>query len=274
MGANFTMSKKPTISAVMGVCNGARFLVECIESVLSQTHEDFEFIIINDGSTDNTQDVLETMRSHDKRIRIFKQSNQGLTKTLNRAIKLANSKYIARVDDGGICHEDRLKAQLMWLEKNKNAAATGSYYDVVDKSSKILRRHLPPSKHPQLKRIAYAGVNPFAHGAMMIRSSVFKKLNYRKQFQFAQDYDLWLQILDEGLEITNTPRVLYKHRILPGDFKKRPQQKYFADLALQMSKNRRAGMVDVPSEQDLNNIPKRKLTSLEARALYYKNFKQ
>lgn len=259
----------------MGVYNGARFLIDCIESVLAQSYDDFEFIIINDGSTDKTQDILETMRARDKRIRIFKQQNQGLTKTLNRGIKLARGKYIARMDDGGICHEDRLKAQLLWLKKTKGVVAVGTHYDVVDKTGKVLRRHLPPTKHQQLKQIVYSGVNPFAHGSVMIKKPALQKIGgYRTYFTFAQDYDQWLRLIDAGLEMSNTPRVLYKHRILPSDFKKRRQQKYFAELALQMSKNRRADMIDIPSTAQLEKVPKRKLSTLEARAIYYKNFRR
>lgn len=127
MGSNIS----PKVSVVMSVYNGEKYLPETIDSILNQTFKDFEFIIINDGSTDKTAKILTSY--DDPRIRIFNQENMGLTKSLNRAISLAKGEYIARMDADDISYPERLKKQVDYLNKNPDIGLVGSKYIRIDK---------------------------------------------------------------------------------------------------------------------------------------------
>jgi glycosyltransferase involved in cell wall biosynthesis len=112
------VSSAPLVSVVMSVFNGQAFLSEAVESILQQTLRDFEFVVIDDGSTDGTGDILSTFVERDKRMRVFRQENQGRPKSLNDGIALASGKYIARMDADDIALPDRLGKQVDFMERN------------------------------------------------------------------------------------------------------------------------------------------------------------
>ena len=157
------------LTVLMSVYNGSRFLREAIESILNQTFYDFEFIIINDGSTDRTAEILATYQ--DKRIRIVRNSdNIGLTKSLNEGLKLARGKYIARQDADDISLPKRLERQISYLEAQPDIALLGTWANSIDERGKILWEMRPPSD-PSLLRWSMLFNNNMIHSSVMFNAA-------------------------------------------------------------------------------------------------------
>ena len=199
----------PKISVVMSVYNGEKHLREAVDSILNQTFTDFEFIIINDGSTDKTKKILESFS--DPRIRLFHQENIGLTKSLNIGLKNSKGDFIARMDADDISHPDRFYEQVAYLEQNHAIGLLGTQYAVIDDNGKDFGTVRNPIKNSEIKDILLV-INTFCHGAVMFRKELLHIVGYyREKFLCAQDYDLWLRFA-EHTEVSNLDSVLYKLR--------------------------------------------------------------
>lgn len=200
-------ANNPKLSVIMSVYNGEKYLREAIESILNQTFTEFEFIIVNDGSADNS---LAIIRSYDdKRIRIITNgTNIGLTKSLNIALKQANGEYIARQDADDISLPDRFEAQLKYFEQYPEVALLGTSKYVINEAGKIRRKEIaPPEPHELL-----FDTNAFTHGTVMFRKAVVDELGYYNEFfKYSQDYELWLRIA-KHYQVRNLTQVLYKLR--------------------------------------------------------------
>lgn len=205
------MRNNPKVSVIMSVYNGEKYLREAVESILNQTFRDFEFIIINDGSTDKSGEILEEYAKKDSRVRLSHQENMGLTKSLNRAIRLAKGEYIARMDADDISLPQRLEKQVRFLNKNPEIVLVGTGYYEIDASGKIIGRKTPPSSLSELKKILVK-YNPFFHASVVIRRKVLEKVGlYDEKMIYAQDYDLWLRIGGK-FKVANLPYILMKKR--------------------------------------------------------------
>jgi glycosyltransferase involved in cell wall biosynthesis len=193
----------------MAVYNGEKYLPEAIDSILSQTFTNFEFIIINDGSTDKSKDII--LSYIDKRIRLIdNEENIGLTKSLNIGIKLAKGKYIARMDADDVSLPKRFEIQYKYMEENPDIDICGSRYMVLGQN-KI--KELPTN--PEfIKILLFQGINPIAHPSVIMRKKSLDKHNifYNEKYRFAQDFALWASSYNV-LDITNTPDILLKLRI-------------------------------------------------------------
>ena len=194
------------ISVIMSVYNGDKFLSSSIESILNQTYSDFELLILDDGSTDNTSKILNSYRNHEK-IRLFKNNeNIGLTKSLNLLINKSKGSYIARQDCDDLSDSKRLEKQLSYLLKYDLDACTAR---AINKQS---NRLTPRFSYYLPYKISVKFKNPFIHGTLFIKSEILKKLMYDERLYYAQDYLLFLQILksykiktlNQGLYILNT----------------------------------------------------------------------
>lgn len=164
-------SNVPRISVVMSVYNGEKYLRESIESILNQTFSDFEFIVANDGSTDNTPQILEEYKNRDSRIKIIQQENIGLTKSLNKAINLANGEYIARQDVDDLSLPERLERQMKLFREKSNIDLIASWYYIIDGEGKVnLERKLPDSKRVK-KLLPFE--NLICHTSVMFKKSKF-----------------------------------------------------------------------------------------------------
>jgi len=203
--------KRPKISVVMSVYNGEKYLEESIKSVLNQTFKNFEFIIINDGSTDGTDNILEKFRKQDTRIKMIRQKNVGLTKSLNKGVKLAQGKYIARIDADDIAMPERLEKQLEFMESNLRLGAIGCWYYMIDKDGKIIKKCKPPTELLKIKKSLLNSV-ALIHPALMIKKEVLEKVNfYDEKFRYAQDRDLLFRII-EHYQQGIVPKFLLKFR--------------------------------------------------------------
>jgi glycosyltransferase involved in cell wall biosynthesis len=222
----------PVISVVMSVYNGQKYLCESIDSILNQTYKNFGFIIINDGSEDNSLDILLGYQTRDNRVLIVNQNNIGLTRSLNRGIKVAASEYIARQDADDISLPTRLEKQLNYMENYPQVAVIGCLGDFFNADGVLRTSRDPRYSRKGIKR-HLASKNLFMHGSAMIRKSCLEKVGfYREFFRHSQDYDLWLR-LSQHFDIAILPEHLYQYRVTPQaiSVSKWPIQKQYADIA-------------------------------------------
>jgi glycosyltransferase involved in cell wall biosynthesis len=204
-----TSSPTPAISVVMSVYNGGGFLRSSIDSILNQTFKDFEFIIINDGSTDGSRKVIESYK--DPRIRLYNQSNKGLVYSLNKGCELARANLIARMDADDISMPSRLEKQVKLMSMNKDLVLVGSSILTIDNNSKKLNRHNVLIGSCELKQELLIR-SPFAHGSTMFRKESFIEVGgYNHAFWPAEDYYLWLKLSQEG-DFVNICEPLYQYR--------------------------------------------------------------
>ncbi len=198
------------ISVLMPVFNGEKYLNEAIESILKQSYSNFEFIIINDGSTDNSEEIILSYK--DSRIIYKKNSeNYGLIKTLNLGFTMAQGKYIARMDADDISHPDRLLKQVQFLNINTEYGLIGTgVYLLNDENKTKLLYH---TDHASLK-FALSFYCPFIHPSVMIRKSCVENLEviFDERFVHAEDYELWTR-LAFLTKMANLPEYLLDYRI-------------------------------------------------------------
>jgi glycosyltransferase involved in cell wall biosynthesis len=230
----------PEVSVIMSVFNGKDFLAESIQSVLDQSFKNFEFIIIDDGSKDNSLEVIRSYEALDSRIRVITQKNQGLAKSLNVGIENSRGKYIARIDADDLCYESRLQKQFVFMEENPSVDLVGSSVDVIDESGSITTSKIQITSFEDIYEKRYS-LSPVLHITFFGKKTFFETNNgYRENFIFAQDYDLVLRGLDSGAIIQNMEEKLVKYR----DFQKKInplkfiQQYRITELAIKLSKER------------------------------------
>ncbi len=208
------MNVLPKVSVVMAVYNGGEYLRLAIESVLKQTYTDFEFIIINDGSTDKSLEVLNEYALKDQRLRIISRENRGLVASLNEGITEAKSPLIARMDADDICLPERLVEQVEFLYKYEDIACVGTAQIIIDDEGDELTTLNVPTDDCEIQEKLLQGHCPIEHPSVMFRANVIKALNgYRKEFEAAEDYDLWLRLGEIG-KLANINKPLIKYRYL------------------------------------------------------------
>ena len=190
----------------MPVYNGEKYLREAIDSILNQTFTDFEFLIIDDGSTDNSLEIINSYQ--DPRINLIKNNdNQGLIYSLNRGLALAKGKYIARMDSDDISSPERLCVQIKFLDENPTIGLVGSSVQIIDNN----KNHSSIVEFPLTHFIIQWSLcfySPFAHPSTMIKKEILKQANgYSSQAVYVEDYDLW-QRLSKITELSNLPQIL------------------------------------------------------------------
>lgn len=208
--------KYPKISIIMPSYNAEKYLSKSIDSILKQSFKDFEFIIIDDGSIDNTKKILSKYKKRDKRIKILtNKDNLGLQKTLNKGLKYAKGDYIARMDADDISSKERLQVQLNFLENNPKIFMVGSSAIVIDENDNRigLLRKFNDSERTKKK---LETSNCIIHPSIMFRNE--GDIYYRENFKTSEDYDLYLRFLSNGKKLTNLPEFLIKYRISSGSF--------------------------------------------------------
>lgn len=234
------MSNKelPLVSVVMSVYNAERYVGEAIESILGQSFRDFEFIIINDSSTDRSGEILHSFQ--DERIISVKNAeNIGLTKSLNKGLQMAKGEYIARMDADDISLPERLEKQVCFLEAHPEVGLVGSAVIYIDPDGKELgvQRVRPEDFHQALLDIDFC----WEHSATMFRAVCVETVGpYREEFKYAQDYDLWLRIAEKfDLDVLREP--LIKSRLHPDaiSIAKGAYQRAYVTLAVALAKQRR-----------------------------------
>jgi glycosyltransferase involved in cell wall biosynthesis len=209
---------EPKVSIIMPVYNGEKFLKEAIESILNQTFTDFEFIIINDGSKDNSLSIIEEYKQKDSRIKIIDQKNLGIIKALNNGLKISKGKYIVRMDADDISLSDRIEKQLAYLKK-ENAYLCGTWAHVIDKNGVINTKkefNYPPKTWTENK-LSMIKWNPFIHPSVLFKRELYEKEkdkngNLYKNYKHIEDYELWTRI-NPKYKSVNIQEYLLNYRI-------------------------------------------------------------
>ncbi len=197
----------------MSVYNGEKYVAEAINSIINQTFKDFEFIIIDDGSTDNSLIIVKTLSLLDERIRIIENyGNIGLAKSLNRGISLSRGKYIARMDADDISLPDRFEKQIAFLDNNPEIFALGGSVVYIDDEGRLGKLSAYPLRPQQVKWLLFFG-HHLAHPTSMFRRELFLRteIKYNENLKTTQDFDIWVQIA-ERFAIANLPDVLLYYR--------------------------------------------------------------
>jgi glycosyltransferase involved in cell wall biosynthesis len=204
----------PIISILLPVYNGAAYLRESLDSVLQQTHHDFELIVIDDGSRDESARIIQSMEDH--RIRFYRQDNRGLAATLNRAIALSRGEYLARQDQDDMSLPYRLEKQLSYLASHLQCGMVGTWAEIVSGTEKTGRAHRHAAENHCLK-FDLLFDNPFVHSSVMLRKSAVEAVGMYSTDSTRQppeDYELWSR-LSRKWEVANIPEVLHIYREIP-----------------------------------------------------------
>ncbi|MCS3668067.1 glycosyltransferase involved in cell wall biosynthesis [Salinibacter ruber] len=203
--------EEPEVSVLMAVYNGRPYLKEAVQSILDQTLGDFEFIIINDGSTDGTEGVLDRFVDRDDRVRLVHQENRGLIESLNRGLDMARGKYVARMDADDIAHPDRLQAQVRFLEANPDVGVLGTQVERIDDSGQTDGKWKFPTDPDQVAWRLLFGTC-LCHPSVMMRAALIQDLGgYAAWATHGEDYELWTRALLES-RLANLPGTLLKYR--------------------------------------------------------------
>ena len=235
----------PVVSVVMSVFNGERFLCEAVESILEQSLRDFEFIIIDDGSTDQSAKTLHSYQTHDPRVKVYRKEHSGLIESLNQGCWLAQGKYIARMDADDIARQERLKRQVDFMDAHPEIGVVGGAVEWIDASGNSLGIHRYPAEDQQIKATLLEG-SALWHPTVLLRKEAFVSAGgYRSVVVDAEDYDLWLRIADR-FQLANLEAVVLKYRIHPSQvsIRKTAQQTLSMLGAQAAASSRRNGLPD------------------------------
>lgn len=201
----------PKISVIMPVYNTKDYLVEALESILNQSFKDFEFIIVDDYSTDWSYELLQEYEKKDDRIRLYRnEKNMWISFTRNKLIDLCTTNYIASQDSDDVSLLDRLELEYNFLENNKNYAVVSWDNMIINEQSKVVwyRKYSDDIWNIILKK------SPISQWSSLFRKNIFIELWwYDKTLNYAEDYDLWLRIFLKWYKIKNLSNDLYKVRI-------------------------------------------------------------
>ena len=203
-------SMTPRVSVVMPVRDGERFLDEAVESILGQTVSDLELLVVDDGSTDSTPELLARLSARDARIVVHSQAPAGLTVALNAGCDLASAPLIARMDADDVAMPDRLERQIAYLDAHPAVALLGGGIVLVDEHGREIDRE------PGRARLDFMVRNELTHATVVMRAEAFEALGgYR--FDQSEDYDLWLRF-DERHDVAALAEPVIRYRLHPGQF--------------------------------------------------------
>lgn len=210
------MADSPLVSVVMPAYNARRYVAEAIDSVLAQNFADFEFLIIDDGSTDGTGDLLQDYSERDRRIRVINQPNSGVGAALNRGIEQSRGRYIARMDSDDACMPDRFEKQVDYLNRNPDCVLVGARVLMIDQDGcPLFEMESVQTTHEQIDRLLMEARWSIVHPSVMMRTDVVRKLGgYNNDLVPVEDHDLFLRLAEVG-KLANLPEILLKYRKHP-----------------------------------------------------------
>jgi glycosyltransferase involved in cell wall biosynthesis len=254
------------VSVVMPVRDGARWLRESIGSILDQTLTNFELLIIDDGSIDDSPSIIEAVARSEPRIRAMRQERQGLVAALNWGLSEARAQLIARLDADDRAHPLRLQRQAEYLDCHPDVGLVGTWANQVDEQGAVMRALKPPT-NPQTLKTLLNRTNPFVHSSVMLRTAKLQKVGfYRRAFEGAEDYDLWIR-MSENATVVNLPEYLvdYRWHSASASHRFRIRQLFSARLAQVGALARRTNTYDPTlaltappdwHEDEFSNLPK------------------
>jgi len=203
--------KNDLISVIMPVLNVEEYVIDSINSVLNQTYDNFEFIIVDDGSTDNSVNKIRMF--NDPRISFYSRHSEGLINQLNFALSVSKGKYIARMDGDDLCHATRFERQVEFLENNKDIQLVGSNYFYIDKNGRIIIEKRFPEWHDDIEFMMPVTAS-ILHSTMLVYRDNLDKINgYDNTKLYAEDHDLFLRLIESGCRMHNLQTPLCYYRI-------------------------------------------------------------
>ncbi|QDV36259.1 glycosyltransferase family 2 protein [Tautonia plasticadhaerens] len=204
----------PAVSVVMPAYNAERYLAEAVESILEQTFEDFEMIVLDDGSTDGTLAILDRYAAADGRVRVISRPNTGIVGALNEMVAHSRGELLARMDSDDVARPDRLERQVAYMRARPECVCVGSWVVFIDsKGRPISLGHVDPDDDEALQDEALSGSCPLCHPSVMMRADVVRAVGgYCESFSTAQDIDLFLKLGDRG-RLGNIQEPLLKYRL-------------------------------------------------------------
>ncbi|NMB83850.1 glycosyltransferase family 2 protein [Candidatus Roizmanbacteria bacterium] len=217
--------QSPLVSVLMPAYNAELYIGEAIESILNQTFKDFEFIIVDDASTDKTWETINKYAKKDKRIRAYQnKKNLKISLTLNKGIKATKGKYIARMDADDWSYPYRLNKQVDFMENNPEVVICGGTMNICDSRLRILAKREYPKDNDRLKKIIFRH-SPFCHPSVIYRTDIAVKVKgYFDQYNCAEDIDFYFKMGQHG-KFSNLSIPLIKYRTVPGSISHRYEKR-------------------------------------------------
>jgi len=201
----------PVVSVVMAVLDGERFLEQAVQSVLDETLTDLELVVVDDGSTDATADILARFAARDPRVVVHRHGNRGRPLSLNRGIELARAPLIARLDADDVSLPERLAGQAAFLERHEAVALAGGAVRLIDAGGHCFEQSSSPLTDAEIRR-DFAYTCPFTHSAVMFRRTAFEQAGGYRALNDAEDIDLWLRIAERH-ELANLAQPVVSYRV-------------------------------------------------------------
>ena len=234
----------PQVSVLMTAYNGEpRYLRAAVESILAQSLDDFELVVIDDGSTDGTLAVLHEFERRDSRVRLFERPHLGYVRQLNFGLRQCRGEFVARMDADDVALPERLEKQVDLLRRKPGVAVVGGGYELVDGAGRLLRIEHPPTDDAALQELCLSGRTPICHPLATIRKSALTVAGeYDVGVETAEDLDLWLRLGEIG-RLACVPDVLLKYRQHAGSVSETRQEQQGAAIRTGVEKAyRRRGL--------------------------------
>lgn len=197
------------ISVIMPVYNESEFIEDAIKSLINQTYQDLEIIVIDDGSTDNTLEIINKYTSHLQVI--HHRMKKGISESLNEGIENARGEYIARMDGDDICVNDRFEKQINYLKVHPEIDIVGSFINIIDETGKVIGEECFFEKHEDIYNFCLRTRIDLQHPTVLAKAEVFKKNKYQSKYDGAEDYELFTRLV-ENYRIENIPEKLLLYR--------------------------------------------------------------
>lgn len=246
------MSSIPAISVVLGVYNGQRFIAQAVESILKQTFTDFEFIAVDDGSTDKTLSILQKYASQDPRLKVVQIPHGGIVDAANAGLDAAQAPLIARADADDIAMPERFSKQAQYLAEHPEVVCLGSRMWLMEPYGSIIDQSHHPLTHEEIDRELLRGSGwAMPQPVAMLRKDAITKVGgYRKEYLWSEDLDLFLRMAEVG-RMANLPDLLVKYRSHAGSTNHRlPHVQFELSRKCIVETYRRRGL-PVPADLDL-----------------------
>ena len=193
----------------MPVYNGQDYIQETIQSVLGQPYDDFEYIIMDDGSTDRTKDIISSFT--DPRIKLLELEHGGIVKALQAGLMAATGEYVIRIDADDVCEVNRFAKLITYMDQHLEVVLCGTGATIIDEQSRSVGTYTYPPEHDRDIRRYMVRHNPFIHPSIIMRRKVAMKVGGYRDFKHTEDYELWTRMLQVG-KGHNIPEMLIRYR--------------------------------------------------------------
>jgi len=205
--------KKPLVSVLMCVFNAEDYLDEAIESILQQTFSDFEFIILDDGSKDNSLKIIQKYAARNYRIQVISRENRGIIPSRNELLAASQGEYVAVMDADDIALPNRFNLQVQYLRSHPEVLGVGGNYHVIDSKGRFLTTFTLPETNDEIQKMMLVGHTAILHPTSMFRSNSIKEIGgYDPEYHLVEDLDLWLRLGEKG-QIANLNVSVLKYRL-------------------------------------------------------------